>query len=216
MSAKPWGFDASFIDELASSPRLVESGKRIDQPFSATGSGTLRGTGGTLYGEGSRKFWGSRAICHSMWVDLSSAAGRFRTWYPWKMPACLTARLSSGIRKTSRRLGLLKVDILALGMLSAIRKSLDMISRDHPDIRRIQDIPREDAATYRMLQKADSLGVFQIESRAQMSMLPRLKPACLLRPGDRDRHRSTRPDSGRYGASLPTSQGRAGGDQLSQ
>ncbi|GIR71075.1 MAG: hypothetical protein CM15mP74_23260 [Halieaceae bacterium] len=75
-------------------------------------------------------------------------------------------------------MGLLKVDILALGMLSAIRKSLDMISRDRPDIRRIQDIPKEDAATYRMLQKADSLGVFQIESRAQMSMLPRLKPAC--------------------------------------
>ncbi|HBK12255.1 MAG TPA: hypothetical protein DDZ32_05405, partial [Gammaproteobacteria bacterium] len=53
-----------------------------------------------------------------------------------------------------------------------------MVSRSHADIQCIQDIPQEDAATYRMLQKADSLGVFQIESRAQMSMLPRLKPAC--------------------------------------
>jgi len=89
-------------------------------------------------------------------------------------------------------LGLLKVDILALGMLSAIRKTLEMVNRDHPHISAIQNIPREDAATYRMLQKADSLGVFQIESRAQMSMLPRLKPACfydlvieiaIVRPG---------------------------------
>ena len=89
-------------------------------------------------------------------------------------------------------LGLLKVDILALGMLSAIRKTLEMISRDHADIQCMQDIPKDDAATYRMLQKADTLGVFQIESRAQMSMLPRLKPACfydlvieiaIVRPG---------------------------------
>jgi len=89
-------------------------------------------------------------------------------------------------------LGLLKVDILALGMLSAIRKTLEMINRDQADIQCMQDIPREDAATYRMLQKADTLGVFQIESRAQMSMLPRLKPSCfydlvieiaIVRPG---------------------------------
>ena len=89
-------------------------------------------------------------------------------------------------------LGLLKVDVLALGMLSAIRKSLALVHRDHPHIRRMQDIPREDQATYQMLQRADSLGVFQIESRAQMSMLPRLKPArfydlvieiAIVRPG---------------------------------
>ena len=89
-------------------------------------------------------------------------------------------------------LGLLKVDILALGMLSAIRKTLALLHRDHADIQRIQDIPPDDPATYRMLQKADTLGVFQIESRAQMSMLPRLKPNCfydlvieiaIVRPG---------------------------------
>ena len=89
-------------------------------------------------------------------------------------------------------LGLLKVDILALGMLSAIRKTLALLHRDHADIQHIQDIPPDDPATYRMLQKADTLGVFQIESRAQMSMLPRLKPNCfydlvieiaIVRPG---------------------------------
>lgn len=73
-------------------------------------------------------------------------------------------------------LGLLKVDILALGMLSAIRKSLQLVQRYCPAIKSVSDIPREDKATYQMLQAADTIGVFQIESRAQMSMLPRLKP----------------------------------------
>lgn len=87
---------------------------------------------------------------------------------------------------------LLKVDVLALGMLSALRRSLDYISTYDPTIRSLQDIPREDPATYDMLCKADSVGVFQIESRAQMTMLPRLQPRCfydlvieiaIVRPG---------------------------------
>jgi error-prone DNA polymerase len=73
-------------------------------------------------------------------------------------------------------LGLLKVDILALGMLSAIRKSLQLVHRYCPAIKTVSDIPKEDKATYRMLQAADTVGIFQIESRAQMSMLPRLRP----------------------------------------
>ena len=89
-------------------------------------------------------------------------------------------------------LGLLKVDVLALGMLTAIRKALQSI--EHFSGRRLtlQDIPAEDPATYAMLQTGDSVGVFQVESRAQMSMLPRLKPqhfydlvieVAIVRPG---------------------------------
>jgi error-prone DNA polymerase len=83
-------------------------------------------------------------------------------------------------------LGLLKVDVLALGMLTAIRKALHFVGM------RMQDVPAEDPRVYRMIQKADTLGVFQIESRAQMSMLPRLRPAsfydlvievAIVRPG---------------------------------
>lgn len=83
-------------------------------------------------------------------------------------------------------LGLMKVDILSLGMMTAIRRSLNHLGMQ------ISDVPREDPATYKMLQKADSVGVFQVESRAQMNMLPRLKPACyydlvvqvsIVRPG---------------------------------
>src|SRR5699024_5670090 len=75
-------------------------------------------------------------------------------------------------------LGLLKVDCLALGMLSALRKCLDLLRRHRGRELTLATIPAEDPATYRMLQAADSVGVFQIESRAQMSMLPRLKPQC--------------------------------------
>ena len=125
-------------------------------------------------------------------------------------------------------LGLLKVDVLGLGMLSCIRRAIDLVNgyrakldpglRDDvrekldPGLRRDDDrrddvspaqagaqshltmssIPAEDPAVYEMAQKADTIGVFQIESRAQMAMLPRLKPACfydlvievaIVRPG---------------------------------
>jgi error-prone DNA polymerase len=73
-------------------------------------------------------------------------------------------------------LGLLKVDVLALGMLSALRRALDLVGEQRGTVFSMQDIPAEDAATYDMICAADTIGVFQIESRAQMSMLPRLKP----------------------------------------
>jgi len=89
-------------------------------------------------------------------------------------------------------MGLLKVDVLALGMLTAIRKSLELVSLRRGFQFEMQDIPAEDPDTYKMICKADTVGVFQIESRAQMSMLPRLQPRCfydlvievaLVRPG---------------------------------
>ena len=89
-------------------------------------------------------------------------------------------------------LGLLKVDILALGMLSAIRRSFALI-RDYSGRElSLRTVPAEDSAVYAMICRADTMGVFQIESRAQMAMLPRLRPRCyydlvievaLVRPG---------------------------------
>jgi len=74
-------------------------------------------------------------------------------------------------------LGLLKIDILSLGMLTAIRKAIQLINTytNKPPLT-FSSIPKEDPAVYDMIEKADTIGVFQIESRAQMSMLPRLKP----------------------------------------
>jgi error-prone DNA polymerase len=94
-------------------------------------------------------------------------------------------------------LGLIKVDILALGMLSALRRALELIGRKSKGSNpapsfTMQDIPKGDEATYDMICAADTVGVFQIESRAQMSMLPRLQPRCyydlvvevaIVRPG---------------------------------
>ena len=89
-------------------------------------------------------------------------------------------------------LGLLKVDVLALGMLSGIRRALDLVAARRGAPFALQDIPAEDPAVYAMLCRADSMGVFQVESRAQMAMLPRLKPAsfydlvievAIVRPG---------------------------------
>ena len=89
-------------------------------------------------------------------------------------------------------MGLLKIDVLALGMLTAIRRTLDLVGQRRGEIFTLQDIPAEDRATYRMILNADTVGVFQIESRAQMSMLPRMRPqkfydlvieVAIVRPG---------------------------------
>jgi error-prone DNA polymerase len=89
-------------------------------------------------------------------------------------------------------LGILKVDCLALGMLTAIHKSFDFISKHRGVDWTLATVPAEDPATYDMIGRSDTIGVFQIESRAQMSMLPRLKPRCfydlvievaIVRPG---------------------------------
>lgn len=89
-------------------------------------------------------------------------------------------------------MGMLKVDVLALGMLSAIRRSLDFMNHWRGSTVQMHEIPNDDAAVYEMVCKADTIGVFQIESRAQMSMLPRLQPRCyydlvvevaIVRPG---------------------------------
>jgi error-prone DNA polymerase len=112
-------------------------------------------------------------------VPLENAAMPERTIIQWD-------------KEDLEALGLLKVDCLALGMLSAIRRSLDMISIVRQQAFTMQDIPAEDPATYDMLCRGESIGTFQVESRAQMTMLPRLKPRCyydlviqvaIIRPG---------------------------------
>ena len=89
-------------------------------------------------------------------------------------------------------LGILKIDVLALGMLTCIRKCFDLIEQHHDERWELATVPPEEPGVYDMLCRGDSLGVFQVESRAQMNMLPRLKPRCfydlvievaIVRPG---------------------------------
>jgi error-prone DNA polymerase len=112
-------------------------------------------------------------------VPVGPAAMKGRTFIEWDKDDIDT-------------LGMMKVDVLSLGMLTCIRKAFSLLSLHGLTIVDLADVPREDAAVYRMLQKGDSLGVFQVESRAQMNMLPRLKPekfydlvieVAIVRPG---------------------------------
>ena len=89
-------------------------------------------------------------------------------------------------------LGFLKVDVLALGMLTCIRKGFDLLQQHYGIEHGLASIPQDDPEVYKMISAADTIGVFQIESRAQMSMLPRLRPNCfydlvievaIVRPG---------------------------------
>jgi error-prone DNA polymerase len=89
-------------------------------------------------------------------------------------------------------LGIFKVDVLALGMLTCIRKALDLVEKHHGKVFALASVPQGDDEVYDMLCKGDSLGVFQVESRAQMNMLPRLRPrelydlvvqVAIVRPG---------------------------------
>ncbi|MDD2769021.1 MAG: error-prone DNA polymerase [Methylococcus sp.] len=99
----------------------------------------------------------------SNWVPVENAAMPERTVIQWD-------------KDDLESLGLLKVDVLSLGMLTAIRKALAYVGEGRGRPFSLADIPPEDPAVYAMLQRADSIGVFQVESRAQMSMLPRLRP----------------------------------------
>ncbi len=112
-------------------------------------------------------------------VPVGNAAMEDRTFIEWD-------------KDDIAALGLLKVDVLALGMLTCIRKAFDLIGQHHDRPLTLAAIPREDAAVYDMLCRANSIGVFQVESRAQMNMLPRLKPrtfydlvieVAIVRPG---------------------------------
>src|SRR6202795_2302409 len=96
-------------------------------------------------------------------VPIGNAAMDKRTFIEWDKDDIDTLQL-------------MKVDVLALGMLSCLRRGLDLLKRHYGHDYALATLPQDDKAVYDMLSRADSIGVFQVESRAQMSMLPRLKP----------------------------------------
>ncbi len=188
---KALGFSAELVEQVSAShawwdgqgirpERLVELGldpgerrMRLWQELSLSLMGFPRHlsqhTGGFVIAQG--------ALCRM--VPIENAAMADRSIIQWD-------------KDDLDALGLLKVDVLALGMLTALRKSMDFISRRRGHRFTASDIPEGDTPTYDMICEADTVGVFQIESRAQMNMLPRLRPRCfydlvvevaLVRPG---------------------------------
>ncbi|MHB2264383.1 error-prone DNA polymerase [Aliihoeflea sp. PC F10.4] len=112
-------------------------------------------------------------------VPIGNAAMEKRTFIEWDKDDIDT-------------LGMMKVDVLALGMLTCIRKAFDLIEAHYGKTWELATIPQKDASTFTMLQRGESIGVFQVESRAQINMLPRLKPkvfydlviqVAIVRPG---------------------------------
>ena len=149
-------------------------------------------------------FWDQRLPQDNQWLELAQmlrgfprhlsqhtggfviSRGPLRELVPIENAAMPERTVIQWDKDDLEALGLLKVDVLALGMLTAIRKCLGFIGLE------MEQIPAEDAAVYEMICKADTMGVFQIESRAQMSMLPRLAPrsyydlvieVAIVRPG---------------------------------
>lgn len=193
---KALGLDPIFVDDLAKSLAWWDKQRDLEKRFSEQGLGHSENKGGEsiaqLFYRLVQEILGFPRHLSQHVGGFVISRGPISQLVPVENAAMADRTVIQWDKEDIEALGLLKVDILALGMLSAIRKSLELVNRYDPRISTLQDIPTEDAATYRMLQAADSIGVFQIESRAQMTMLPRLKPAsfydlviqiAIVRPG---------------------------------
>ena len=188
---KALGFDPQRIDQVAKSHHWFDGGRDHDQRMREAGfdpesptvtqwlrlAGELRGFPRHL----SQHVGGFVIARDSLarLVPIENAAMPERSVIEWD-------------KDDLDALGLLKVDVLALGMLSALRRSLEFVSRKTGRRFELSDIPDGDVPTFDMLCAADTIGTFQVESRAQMSMLPRLKPrtyydlviqVAIVRPG---------------------------------
>lgn len=188
---KALGVDAHLIDKLAKSQHWFDSKEALLERFSESGLDP-------------------QSMVAQQWADLVNQLLKFPRHLSQHSGGFVIARDKLTrlvpIEKASMEgrsiiqwdkddleaLGLLKVDVLALGMLSALQRAFKLMRQIPGCPQRMQDIPAEDTVTYDMICKADTIGVFQIESRAQMGMLPRLRPRCfydlvvqvaIVRPG---------------------------------
>ncbi|PIE37150.1 MAG: error-prone DNA polymerase [Gammaproteobacteria bacterium] len=188
---KALGIDSTLIEDLSQSMGWWEKRSELLKRFAEHGLDS--------HTQQARLFYELVQEIHGFPRHLSQHVGGFiitrspvSTLVPVENAAMAERTVIQWDKEDIEALGLLKVDVLALGMLSAIRKSLDYIRQYQTQINSVGDIPTGCPATYQMLQRADTIGVFQIESRAQMSMLPRLRPAsfydlviqiAIVRPG---------------------------------
>lgn len=188
---KALGFDDILVERLSKNLAWWEQSDRLHMEFKTAGLDD--------YGKLARQFlYLVHEIIHFP-RHLSQHVGGFliarspiSTLVPVENAAMPDRTIIQWDKTDIESLGLLKVDVLALGMLTAIRKSLELVNSYLEKPINVADIPPEDPKTYDMLCRGDSLGVFQVESRAQMSMLPRLRPRtfydlviqiAIIRPG---------------------------------
>jgi error-prone DNA polymerase len=175
---KAMGIDEPQIDALARSVHWFDAPSRLDAG--------LREAGVDPEAPITRRWMELVATLRGFPRHLSQHVGGFviardklSRLVPIENAAMADRRVIQWDKDDLESLGLLKVDVLALGMLSCIRRALDLMSTWQGQPWRMQDIPQNDVLTFDAACRADTIGVFQIESRAQMSMLPRLKPRTL-------------------------------------
>ena len=188
---KALGFSLDRIDRIAKSLDHLTSKAGLDAHFEETGV-DLSTSAGQRFVALVREILDFPRHLSQHVGGMVMTRGRVSDFVPIENAAMSGRTVVQWDKNDLDALGILKVDCLALGMLSAIRKCLDLISRSTGRQMTLQDIPAEDPLVYAMISRADTIGVFQIESRAQMSMLPRLRPRCfydlvievaLVRPG---------------------------------
>jgi error-prone DNA polymerase len=188
---KAFGLDEPVIDAVAKSCQWFDDRKHLGERLAEHGVDASSPV--------TRRWMELVATLHGFPRHLSQHTGGFviardklSRMVPIETAAMADRRVIQWDKDDLESLGLLKVDVLALGMLTALKRSLDFINRWRGLQWELHHIPREDKATYDMVCRADTVGVFQIESRAQMSMLPRLKPrrlydlvieVAIVRPG---------------------------------
>ena len=192
---KALGLDPGFVDMLAKSMAWWDRRRHLGERLAAAGaqpdSPTMR-----LYAALVEQILGFPRHLSQHVGGFVISAGPLAQLVPIENAAMAERTVIQWDKNDLEALGLLKVDVLGLGMLTAIRKTLALVNEFRglkgPAALTLGRIPPEEAATYQMLQRGDSLGLFQVESRAQMAMLPRLRPKCfydlvievaIVRPG---------------------------------
>lgn len=172
---KALGLDSTMIDHFAKSHAWWDSGSDLQQRIAASGL--------DIDNKLLRQFFHLVSEIKGFPRHLSQHVGGFviaqervSDLVPLENASMPDRTIIQWDKEDLETMGLLKVDVLALGMLTALKKMLEYVNQYDSRIKELNDIPAEDPATYEMLCQADSVGVFQVESRAQMSMLPRLRP----------------------------------------
>ena len=192
---KALGLDAGFVDLLAKSMAWWDRRDQFGQRLAAAGADPDSSTVRRYIALVDQILGFPRHLSQHVGGFVISA-GPLAQLVPIENAAMDERTVIQWDKNDLESLGLLKVDVLGLGMLTAIRKALDLANGFHgrqaPEALTMDRIPPEEASTYEMLQKGDSIGVFQVESRAQMAMLPRLRPerfydlvieVAIVRPG---------------------------------
>jgi error-prone DNA polymerase len=188
---KALGVDLHIVDRIAKSHRWWDGKNGLAERFTECGMDAASPIAGQ-WADIAEKLMGFPRHLSQHPGGFVIARGKLSRLVPIENAAMPERSVVQWDKDDLDALGLLKIDILALGMLSMIRRALELVSTRRGKPFTMQDIPPEDPATYDMICKADTIGVFQIESRAQMSMLPRLRPrtyydlviqVAIVRPG---------------------------------